>query len=358
MASSIPPDEQTFLSMLKSERRSVGKQVHVHVEVSGLHSSVYLRNSLIKMYLDAGDVEAEEAMFRCTPTADTVSCNIMLSGYVKGGCGGKALRFFCGMVSRGIGYTAVALLACCGRLKKAVLGRSVHGIIVRRIGIVDRGLILSNALLDMYAKCGEMNMAMRVFDEAGKRKTNSGWQEENKLSLSSRRSIAKKKRASSSREDPHRRRFCLRRRRVSHHQHAKPTATGTSGYADPSDRYWTGAIEQASSCGPYKKNRPTKRLHRRPPDNRSGAGGLGFVRKTCPPRQGSRARPHVVSKAKVPVRRCGWTSGAQVPKACVPDVAGGGVGLHCGTGDAGALHGIAPVCASVAPAAAAAAAAS
>uniref|UniRef100_A0A0E0B4A7 Pentatricopeptide repeat-containing protein n=1 Tax=Oryza glumipatula TaxID=40148 RepID=A0A0E0B4A7_9ORYZ len=294
MASSIPPDEQTFLSMLKSERRSVGKQVHAHVEVSGLHSSVYLRNSLIKMYLDAGDVEAVEAMFRCTPTADTVSCNIMLSGYVKGGCGGKALRFFRGMASRGIGYTAVSLLACCGRLKKAVLGRSVHGVIVRRIGIVDRGLILSNDLLDMYAKCGEMNMAMRVFDEAGekdgispgKRKTNSGWQEENKLSLSSRRSIAKKKRASSSREDPHRRRFCLRRRR------------------------------------------------------------------------GSRARPHVVSKAKVPVRRCGWTSGAQVPKACVPDVAGGGVGLHCGTGDAGALHGIAPVCASVAPAAAAAAAAS
>lgn len=31
MASSIPLDEQTFLSMLKSERRSVGKQVHAHV---------------------------------------------------------------------------------------------------------------------------------------------------------------------------------------------------------------------------------------------------------------------------------------------------------------------------------------
>ncbi|EAZ09472.1 hypothetical protein OsI_31744 [Oryza sativa Indica Group] len=249
MASSIPLDEQTFLSMLKSERRSVGKQVHVHVEVSGLHSSVYLRNSLIKMYLDAGDVEAVEAMFRCTPTADTVSCNIMLSGYVKGGCGGKALRFFCGMASRGIGIDQYSVHSCCSpRLLRA---------------------------------------AEEGSSWPGKRKTNSWWQEENRLSLSSRRSIAKKKRASSSREDPHRRRFCLRRRR-----------------------------------------------------------------------RGSRARPHVVSKAKVPVRRCGWTSGAQVPKACVPDVAGGGVGLHCGTGDAGALHGIAPVCASVAPAAAAAAAAS
>ncbi|EAY91821.1 hypothetical protein OsI_13463 [Oryza sativa Indica Group] len=175
LASSIHPDEQTFLSLLKSvdaERRSVGKQVHAHVVVTGLHSRVYLRNSLIKMYLDAGDVEAAEAMFRCAPTADAVSCNIMLSGYVKGGCSGKALRFFRGMASRGIGvdqYTAVALLACCGRLKKAVLGRSVHGVVVRRIGVADRGLILSNALLDMYAKCGEMNTAMRVFDEAGER---------------------------------------------------------------------------------------------------------------------------------------------------------------------------------------------
>ncbi|XP_015690302.1 pentatricopeptide repeat-containing protein At3g04750, mitochondrial [Oryza brachyantha] len=175
LASSISPDEQTFLSLLKSvdgESRSVGKQVHAHVVVNGLHSRVYLRNSLIKMYLDAGNVEAAEAMFRCAPTADTVCCNIMLSGYVKGGCSGKALRFFHGMASKGVGvdqYTAVALLACCGRLKKALLGRSVHGVVVRRIDVADRGLILSNALLDMYAKCGEMNKAMRVFGEAGEK---------------------------------------------------------------------------------------------------------------------------------------------------------------------------------------------
>ncbi|KAF0914670.1 hypothetical protein E2562_031131 [Oryza meyeriana var. granulata] len=172
LASSIAPDVQTFLSLLKSvdvEGRAVGKQVHAHVVVNGLHSRVYLRNSLIKMYLEAGDLEAAEAMFWCAPTADAVSCNIMLSGYVKRGCSGKALQFFHGMAPRGIGvdqYTAVALLACCGRLKKALLGRSIHGVVMRRIGIADRGLILSNALLDMYAKCGEMNTAMGVFDEA------------------------------------------------------------------------------------------------------------------------------------------------------------------------------------------------
>uniref|UniRef100_A0A0D9VYU6 Pentacotripeptide-repeat region of PRORP domain-containing protein n=1 Tax=Leersia perrieri TaxID=77586 RepID=A0A0D9VYU6_9ORYZ len=192
LASSIPPNEQTFLSLLKSataemipsSSSSFGKQVHAQIVVNGLDSRVYLRNSLIKMYLDAGDVEAAEGMFfrRCaqqTAAVDAASCNIMLSGYLRGGFGEKALRFFRGMAMaasrRGdVGvfdqYTAVALLACCGRLKTAILGRSVHGVVVRRIGVADRGgLILSNALLDMYAKCGEMSMAMRVFGEAGEK---------------------------------------------------------------------------------------------------------------------------------------------------------------------------------------------
>lgn len=178
LASSASPDEKTFLSLLKSVGcASVGKQVHAHVLVNGLHSRVYLRNSLIKMYLDAGDAETAEAMFQSVPVPDVVSCNIMLSGYVKGGCVVKALQLFRDMASREIGvdqYAAVALLSCCGRLKNALLGRSVHGVVVRRMDIKDRGLILSNALLDMYAKCGEMNTAMRVFGEA-KEKDDISW---------------------------------------------------------------------------------------------------------------------------------------------------------------------------------------
>ncbi|OEL26804.1 Pentatricopeptide repeat-containing protein [Dichanthelium oligosanthes] len=170
LAASVHPDERTFLALLRSvERLSEGRQVHAHVVVSGLHSRVYLRNSLIKMYLDAGDVETAELMFRSTPVWDTASCNIMLSGYVNEGCTEKAMRFFRDMASRGIAvdqYTAVALLSCCGRLKNALLGRSVHGVFIRRMDTEDWGLILMNALLDMYAKCGEMNAAIRVFGGA------------------------------------------------------------------------------------------------------------------------------------------------------------------------------------------------
>lgn len=170
LSSSVLPDEQTFLALMKSvECLSLGRQVHAHVVVRGLHERVYLRNSLIKMYIDAGDVEMAELMFSSTLALDTVSCNIMLSGYVNEGCSLKALQFFREMASRGIAvdqYTAVALLTCCGSLKNVLLGRSVHGVIVRRMDARDCSLILLNTLLDMYAKCGKMNVAMRVFGEA------------------------------------------------------------------------------------------------------------------------------------------------------------------------------------------------
>ncbi|KAM0884414.1 hypothetical protein ACQ4PT_031011 [Festuca glaucescens] len=146
LASPAAPDERTFLALLRSvECPSVGKQVHAHVLVNGLQSRVYLRNSLIKMYLDAGDVGTAEALFRCAPVLDTVSCNIMLSGYAKGGFSLKSLQLFS---------------------VNTLLGRSVHAAVLRRMGLADRGLVLSNALLDMYAKCGEMNTALRVFAEA------------------------------------------------------------------------------------------------------------------------------------------------------------------------------------------------
>ncbi|KAL6843554.1 hypothetical protein ACP4OV_026616 [Aristida adscensionis] len=174
LASSVRPDEHTFLALLRSvESLAAGRQVHAHVVVNGLHSRVYLRNSLIKMYLGAGDVETAELMFGSAPLSDTVSCNIMLSGYVKEGCSGKALGLFREMASRPEivvdQYTAVAMLTCCGQLKNALLGRSVHGAVVRRVIAGDCGLILMNALLDMYAKCGKMNAAMRVFGEAGEK---------------------------------------------------------------------------------------------------------------------------------------------------------------------------------------------
>ncbi|KAM0884415.1 hypothetical protein ACQ4PT_031011 [Festuca glaucescens] len=179
LASPAAPDERTFLALLRSvECPSVGKQVHAHVLVNGLQSRVYLRNSLIKMYLDAGDVGTAEALFRCAPVLDTVSCNIMLSGYAKGGFSLKSLQLFSVVWRRGgLVLISMRLLLSSpaadvsrthflGAIGKGELnpGKSVHGWVVKEHGTQDA--FLASALVDMYCKCGNVNLAYAVFEKA------------------------------------------------------------------------------------------------------------------------------------------------------------------------------------------------
>jgi hypothetical protein len=108
LASPAAPDERTFLALLRSvrgtwntRRSGFGKQVHAHVVVSGLHSRVYLRNSLLKMYLDAGDVGTAEAMFLVPVCAG--SRPGVLQRHAVRVRQGKALQLFRDMASRGLG---------------------------------------------------------------------------------------------------------------------------------------------------------------------------------------------------------------------------------------------------------------
>ncbi|XP_026665566.2 pentatricopeptide repeat-containing protein At3g04750, mitochondrial [Phoenix dactylifera] len=168
LSSCIFPDEHSLLSLLKSSRNiSERKQTHGHVIINGFSSHVYLQNSLMKMYLETGEVALAQQVFHCMLNRDIVSLNIMIAGYARNGYSMEALKLLHDMTVSGIEpdqYTIVGLLLSCGQLRDAHLGKSVHGLIVRRMPFGGWGLILNNALLDMYAKCGEMKTAMKVFD--------------------------------------------------------------------------------------------------------------------------------------------------------------------------------------------------
>ncbi|RWV83413.1 hypothetical protein GW17_00054985 [Ensete ventricosum] len=105
LSSDVDPNEKTFLSL------------------KIFHQS----NSLVKMYLDGGDVASARQVFDQMPEHDVVSCNIMLSGLARQGCSTGALRLFGDMQASGIkpdADTIVGLLTCCGLLKDVRLGSS------------------------------------------------------------------------------------------------------------------------------------------------------------------------------------------------------------------------------------------
>ncbi|XP_057960380.1 pentatricopeptide repeat-containing protein At3g04750, mitochondrial isoform X2 [Malania oleifera] len=168
LQSSIHPDKHTLLSLLQASNcLSEVKQIHCHAIITGLLSHAYLQNSLIKIYLENGQMEFALKVFGQKLTRDSVSFNIMIVGYAKKGCSLEALDLFSKMVDFGLEpdeYTILGGLTSCGRLGDPRLGKSLHSWMERRKLIGSRNMVLYNALLDMYVKCKELELARKIFN--------------------------------------------------------------------------------------------------------------------------------------------------------------------------------------------------
>ncbi|XP_031268760.1 pentatricopeptide repeat-containing protein At3g04750, mitochondrial [Pistacia vera] len=162
------PDKYTLLYLLKAAKYIIEvKQIHCHAIVMGLLSYGYLQNSLIKMYTENGQMGLAHKTFLCMPRPDVASFNIMIVGYAKKRYSLEAIKLFHEMVVSGFQpdeFTMLGLLVCCGQLADVRLGKSVHAWMERRKHFISSNLILGNALLDMYVKSEELELAESTFD--------------------------------------------------------------------------------------------------------------------------------------------------------------------------------------------------
>ena len=60
--------------------------------------------------------------------------------------------------------TFLAILKACGQIEAGKRGQTTHVKILKE-GLLEKDVSLGNALVDMYAKCGELGRAQSVFDE-------------------------------------------------------------------------------------------------------------------------------------------------------------------------------------------------
>lgn len=167
-------DNFTFSFLLKicGQLRApdLGKQVHCSTLKYGLDSHVFVRNTLIHMYGMVGDIQTARHLFDETPKLDLVSWNTIIDGYVQCGQCKEALRLFLRMQRSGLkpdDATLVIVLSACANLGALDFGRWVHSHI-DGTGL-DQIVSVSNSLIDMYAKCGEIDRAFRVFDGMSER---------------------------------------------------------------------------------------------------------------------------------------------------------------------------------------------
>ncbi|GMP68373.1 hypothetical protein CsSME_00028009 [Camellia sinensis var. sinensis] len=163
------PNEMTFSSVLgafaDAMKIKVGKQLHSLIVKLGFFSFTFVGNAVVDFYLKSGLMKESWKAFEEMDAHDIVSWNTLVSGCVNSGHCGEAIEFLNLMLSEGFEpnlYTYSSVLSICGNLPAIEWGRQTHCCIMKP-GF-DSNVVVGSALIDMYAKCGRLSDAQRVFD--------------------------------------------------------------------------------------------------------------------------------------------------------------------------------------------------
>lgn len=124
-------------------------------------------NTLIDGFVKAGEISSARELFDEMPVRDSVSWGTILAGYAQSGHFDETIRLFYQMVELQVRPDNVALvsaLSACAQLGDLERGCTIHNYI-RENGIrLDS--FLTTGLVDLFAKCGCIEIAKEIFDSS------------------------------------------------------------------------------------------------------------------------------------------------------------------------------------------------
>lgn len=142
-----------------------GKFVHKLVDQLKLGSDVSVMNSLMSMYSKCKRVDIAAKIFKNLLGKTLVSWNTMILGYAQNGRVSEALSHFCQMQSQNMkpdSFTMVSVIPALAELSVTRQAKWIHGLVIRTC--FDKNIFVMTALVDMYAKCGAVHTARKLFD--------------------------------------------------------------------------------------------------------------------------------------------------------------------------------------------------
>ncbi|XP_042755287.1 putative pentatricopeptide repeat-containing protein At3g15130 [Lactuca sativa] len=180
-SSMVKPNEFTFSTNFKAcgfvGVPENGMQVHGWCCKTGFEWFPVVGNSLIDMYSKCGRIEAASQVFDEVPERSLITWNAMISGYAVGHMGDKSLDLFKEMQIQGKnpdGFTFTSTLKACAGLGELEAGRQIHGFLISMGFLLSQQTIVAGSLIDLYAKCGSLRDAQKVFDQV-ERKSVISW---------------------------------------------------------------------------------------------------------------------------------------------------------------------------------------
>ncbi|XP_059069535.1 pentatricopeptide repeat-containing protein At1g11290, chloroplastic-like [Cryptomeria japonica] len=168
------PDQFTFASVLpacaKMGALEQGVDIHQSIKDRGISSDVVVATALVDMYAKCGSIDKARELFDKMPQRNVFSWTALISGYAQNGFADKALETFKQMKLAGVkpnSTTFASVLPVCTKMGALEQGISIHQ------SIKDKGIfsdaVVATALVDMYAKCGNIDKACELFDKIPQR---------------------------------------------------------------------------------------------------------------------------------------------------------------------------------------------
>ncbi|KAG0605928.1 hypothetical protein M758_9G099000 [Ceratodon purpureus] len=169
LQSGIVPDRTTYTTILNACARPAGlargKEIHARAVEAGIVSDVRVGNAIINMYSKAGNLKDARQVFDKMLKRDVVSWTTMIGGYAECKQVVESFTTFKQMLQEGMvpnKVTYMCVLKACASPVALEWGKEIHGQAVKSGLVAD--LTVSNALVNMYFKCGSIGDACQVFD--------------------------------------------------------------------------------------------------------------------------------------------------------------------------------------------------
>lgn len=165
-------DTEIFSSLLETcyhlQAIEHGIRIHRVIPANLLRRNAGVSSKLLRLYASCGHVDEAHQVFDQMAMRDESAFpwNSLISGYAELGLYEDAMALYFQMEEDGVEpdlFTFPRVLKACGGIGSIRVGEEVHRHVVRS-GFANDGFVL-NALVDMYAKCGDIVKARKVFDK-------------------------------------------------------------------------------------------------------------------------------------------------------------------------------------------------